>query len=276
MQQRERQSKIEKIRIDSLRPPSVGKAQRGFHPAKGDRLAAEFDINAFGFPVVCRVNGVLWLVDGQYRVYAIQKSGYAKASDEIECEVYEGLSLPEMANMFLRRNRSTLVTAFERFGVAVTAGYAEEVAIARIAEDLELKIAHPTCNGNIYAVAALRRVYDRNGPEVLRRALRILRDAYRGEPAGFARTVIDGLGLVLASYGRIDDEALVNALVAEPHGVHGLQRRADDYRERLGRSAPECIGASFVDIYNRRIGKKRQLVKWWKRNGDRLRQSPTR
>ena len=269
-----RRLKIEKVRIDSLRVPSVGKAQRPFHPAKGNEIAADFRIEAFGLPVVCRVDGVNWLVDGQHRVYGIQKSGYAKPSDEIECEVYEGLTLSEMADMFLRRNRSTPVTAFERFGVAVTAGYPTEVAISEIVTGLGLKIGYPKTDGNVYSVGALRRVYDRDGAAVLERVLRILRDAYRSNPAAFGRTLIDGFGLVLAAYSRVDDELLVSALVAEPHGVHGLQRRADDYRERLGRKVPECVAAGLVDIYNRRVGKKRQLVKWWKADkGGRLRRA---
>ena len=248
-----RRSRIEKVRIDSLRIPSVGKAQRPFHPAKGAEIAAEFDIDAFGFPVVCRVDGVNWLVDGQH----IQKCGYAKPSDEIECEVYEGLTLSEMADMFLRRNRSTPVTAFERFGVAVTAGYPTEVAISKIVTGLDLKIGHPKTEGSVYSVGALRRVYDRDGAAVLQRVLRILRDAYLSSPAGFGRMLIDGLGLLLTAYSHVDDDMLVSALAAEPHGVHGLQRRAEDYRERLGRKAPECVAAGLVDIYNCRVGKKR-------------------
>ena len=43
-----------------------------------------------------------------------------------------------------------------------------------------------------------------------------------------------------------------------------LKRRAEEYRERLGRPVPECVAAAAVDIYNRHVGKKRCLVKWWK------------
>ena len=139
MQSRRQRPRIEKLRLDSLRVPPAGNAQRAFREAKGDRIAAEFDINSFGIPAVCRVNGTNWVVDGQHRVYAIQKCGYAKASDTIECEVYEGLSIAEMARMFLGRNRSTPVTPFERFAVAVTAGYPTEVAITKIVESLGLR-----------------------------------------------------------------------------------------------------------------------------------------
>ena len=123
MDPRPRRSKIEKVSLDTLRVPAPGKAQRPFRQAKGDEIAGNFDIDSFGFPVVCRVENVNWLVDGQHRVYGIQQSGYAAATDQIECEVYEGLALSEMAHMFLGRNHSTPVNGFERFSVAVTAGY---------------------------------------------------------------------------------------------------------------------------------------------------------
>ena len=276
MESRQSRPRIEKIRVDSLRVPPAGKAQRPFREAKGDRIAADFDINSFGFPVVCRVEKTNWLVDGQHRVYAIQKCGYAKPTDPIECEVYEGLSMPEMARMFLGRNRSTPVTAFERFGVAVTAGYPTERAITTIVEGVGLKVGYPKTPGNVYSVAALRRVYERHGAAVLERVLRVLRDAYDNSPAGLGRQMIDGVGLVIGTYAAIDDKLLVAALGKEPHGVHALQRRAEEYRERLGRHVPECVAAAVVDVYNRHAGRKRSLVKWWQAHeGGRLRRGLT-
>ena len=146
-----RKSRIEKVRLDTLRLPPAGKAQRPFHRAKGDRIATEFDINCFGVPVVCRADDVNWLVDGQHRVYGIQKSGYAKSTDEIDCELYEGLPIDQMARLFLGRNQTSPVTAFERFGVAVTAGYPAEVEINAIAERVGLRIGHPKTRGNVFA-----------------------------------------------------------------------------------------------------------------------------
>ena len=224
MDPRERRSSLEKVRIGTLTVPTVGRAQRPFHQAKGDRIAREFDINLFGFPVVCRVDAVNWLVDGQHRVYGLQKSGCAGPTDEVDFEVYHGLTMAEMATMFLGRNRSTPVTAFERFGVAVTAGYPAEVAIAAIVESVGLKIGHPKVAGNVFAVGALRRVYDRDGGEVLTRVLRVLRDAFEAAPKeAFGRRLVEGLGLVLAAYSVLDDALLVRSLSALPHNV---QRRS--------------------------------------------------
>ena len=184
--------------------------------------------------------------------------------------------MAEMARMFLGRNRSTPVTAFERFSVAVTAGYRTEGAIAKIVDRVGLKVGYPKTDGNVYSVAALRRVYDRHGAIALERVLCVLRDAYQRSPAGLSGQLIDGVGLVVGAYAGLDDKLLVQALSQEPHAVHGLKRRAEEYRERLGRRVPECVAASVVDIYNRRAGRKRCLVKWWKAHeGGRLRPRST-
>ena len=230
MAPRPRRSKIEKVRLDSLRVPEAGKAQRPFRQSKGDEISGHFDIDSFGFPVVCRVEGVNWLVDGQHRVYAIQQSGYAVSTAEIDCEVYQGLALAEMARMFLGRNRSTPVSAFERFSVAVTAGYPVETAIADIVSGLGLRLGYPKQIGNVFAVGALRRVYDRDGAKTLERVLRILRDAYDSSSNGFDRRLIEGLGLVRAAYSAVKDERLARALALERHGG-----RIPDFPE-------QCVG----------------------------------
>ena len=269
-----RRSKIEKVRLDTLRVPAAGKAQRGFHQVKGDWIADRFHIDSFGVPAVCRVDGVNWLIDGQHRVYGIQKSGYAKPSDEIECEVYRDLAQGEMAHMFLERNHTTPVSAFERFGVALTAGYPAETAVAAIVTGAGLRIGHPTGSGNVFSVGSLLRIHDRYGPAVLELVLSILRDAYGPISQAFGRRFLEGVALVLVTYPRLDRELLVKALASEPNGLYGLVQRAERYRHDLGRPMLQCVAAGAVDIYNRKAGKKRALVKWWKiSTGGRLRRA---
>ena len=242
MESRQRRSKTDKVRIDTLRVPPAGKAQRPFHPSKGDAIAADFDIDSFGFPVVCRVDGVNWLVDGQHRVYAIQKCGHATSIDEIECEVYEGLTMAEMARMFLGRNRSTPVTAFERFGVAVTAGYPAESAIAEIVAGTGLKIGYPKTDGNVYSVGALRRVYDRDGAGVLDRVLRVLRDAYNSSAHAFGARLVDGDDGTSAV--GAEQERLIIFAAAVAADVAAVRRVADALHDAwaeggLGRNTTE-------------------------------------
>ena len=242
-------------------PAALG---RRFSQAYGDALAADFDIRVFGHPVVNWLGDVHWIVDGRHRVYAIQKAGVAGPADSILCEFYEGLSERDMADLCLGRNRSRAVSAVERFLVAVTAGQARECAIMSIVRGADLHIRQDPHPASVHSVGALYRVYDRGGPEVLRGVLVALRDAYDGAPKAFAPVVVNGLGLVFSRYPEIDRSVLVSALAKDHHGAHALLRRAEEYRERLGRQRPHCVAAAVVDSYNRARGRKGRLTKWWK------------
>ena len=259
-----RDSTIVKVRLDALRVPRPGVGQRQFGKARGDALAASFDFGKFGYPVVALVDDVHWLIDGQHRVYALRKQASVTGATLIDCEVYEGMSERERADLFLGRNNTKSVSAFDRFCVAVTAGYERERAIMAIVESVKLQIHQDRRPGCIYSVGALQRVYDTEGGDVLARVLRSLRDAYDAAPAAFGRAVIEGLGLLFGRHPKLDDEALVSALGKDRHGVHGLLRRTEDYRERLGRPQPQCLAAAAVDVYNRRQRRKARLPRWWK------------
>jgi len=257
-------SVIRPIRLDTLRVPTPGVAQRKFSRLYGDSIAKYFSRGKFRYPVVCCSGGVNWLLDGQHRVYAIRKAGFASAEDTVDCEVYDGLSESEMADLFLGRNRSRLVTAFDRFSVSVTAGYPRENAIMEILRGVGLDIGHKQKAGRVHSVGALVRVYERDGAEVLRRVLCILRDAYAGTSAAFGRLPVDGVGLAVARYDKLQDDVLVAALAKDRNGVDDLLRRAYAYRERLGRQLPQCLAAAVVDVYNERRKGKRKLRKWWR------------
>ena len=76
-----RESRILPIRIDSLKIPRAGVAQREFSQAHGDAIAAAFDMGKFGYPVVNQVDGTDWVIDGQHRVYALRKQPASTSTD---------------------------------------------------------------------------------------------------------------------------------------------------------------------------------------------------
>ena len=204
-------------------------------------------------------------IDGQHRVYALRRQASVTGATLIECEVYEGMTERERADLFLGRNNTKSVSAFDRFRVAVTAGHERERAIMAIVKGAKLQIHQDKCPGCISSVGALQRVYEDGGGDVLARVLRTLRDAYDAAPAAFGRVVIEGLGLLFGRHPKFDDDdALVSALGKDRHGVHGLLRRAEEYRERLGRPQPQCVAAAVIDVYNREQRRKARLPRWWK------------
>ena len=260
----ERRAKIKPVRIDTLRVPAAGHAQREFKQSKGDHFAANFSLEKFGYPVVNQAGDINWLVDGQHRIYAIQKSGTAGPGNDVLCEVYEGLTDTEMAELFLGRNDATPVSAYERFLVSVTAGRPTETAIVEIVKAEKLEVRPQDQTGSVFCVGTLIRVYKRGGAELLRRTLGLLRDAYSGDSSAFASVIIDGMALMLRRYPDANSDTLIKALGKDRHGVNAIIRRAEVYRERLGRQRPQCVAAAIVDMYNESVGRKRRLTKWWR------------
>jgi hypothetical protein len=259
-----RPSKVYDVPLGKMRIPPPLVTQRQFRKAHGDRLAAELDLNKIGLPVINHRDGIFWVLDGQHRVYALKQFGF-KDADTLTCEVYEGLTDAEMADIFLGRDDRRAVSPYDKFHVACTAGRKRENDIRRVVESNGLKIAQQREDNCISAVGSLGNVYDRCGDVVLGQVIRTLKNAYAGEPASFDRSLIEGVGLIYNRYnGRTNEKDLASRLAAT--SVRSLIRRAESQRERTGNQKSQCIAATIVDIYNKGVGPraKDRLPSWWK------------
>ena len=70
----------------------AGVAQRRFSQAHGHAFAAEFDFGKLGYPVVNRVDGTNWLIDGQHRMYALRKQAGTKVWHLVVLSRFAGVS----------------------------------------------------------------------------------------------------------------------------------------------------------------------------------------
>lgn len=244
---------IEKMRVSPL-------AQRDLNQARVDHLAAHFDPEQIGHPVVSFRDGHYWLIDGQHRVEALKAVGWG--DQQVQCEVYEGLDEAGEAELFLLRNDTLTVRKFDRFKVGVNAGREVETDINRIVLANGLAVSQDQIPGGIRAVGTLERIYKRGGPVVLARSLRIARDAY-GDP-GLESAVLDGLGHLCQRYnGDLNDPEAVAKLAKAHGGVNGLLGKAEQIRRQTGNGKGQCVAAAAVEIINRGRGGKK-LPNWWK------------
>jgi hypothetical protein len=237
-------------------------AQRNLNQARVNQLAACFDPEHMGAPVVSHRGEWFYLIDGQHRIEALKRWLGSWDGQEAQCWCYEGLSEAAEAEQFLRLNDTLTVNAFAKFKVAVQAGRDAEGDVDRIVRALGLRIAAGRSSGAISAVATLRRVYDRGGPAVLSRALRIIRDAY-GD-AGLDGPVIDGIALLCQRYdGDLTEQHAVARLAATHGGVNGLLSRAGQLRQGTGAAQADCVAAAAVELINRGNGRSK-LAPWWR------------
>lgn len=261
-------SKIRPVPIPQMRTPPALVTQREFRKAHGDEIAKDLDLNKLGFPIVNWRDGVYWVVDGQHRIYALKENGFG--DEVLDCEVYEGLSDAEMADIFLGRDARRPISPFDKFHVACTANHERETAIRRAVETQGLKIGRAKEENTIGAVAALGSVYDLCGKNheaevVIGQVVRTLKNAYAGDATSFDAHVIRGLGLLFNRYnGRTHEKELTASLAAVPQGVRTLLRRAAANRERTGNLIAQSVAAVVVEVYNRGRAHRERLPPWVK------------
>jgi len=232
--------------------------QRELRPGWAAQIAADFDPDRFTPPLVSLRAGTHYVIDGQHRIEAMRLMGWEQ--QQVQCWVYEGLSLADEADLFLWHNNRRAVQSFDKFRIAVAAERQVESDINRIVLANGLKVQAGGGDGAISAVGALGAVY-KLGPKVLGMTLRILRDSY-GD-AGLRGELIQGIGLMVARYHDDITEANVIARLSSVRGGLGaLTTRANTLRKALGRPMSHCIAAAAVDIIN--VGRGRnKLPSWW-------------
>jgi hypothetical protein len=251
----QREARLRWVPITLMRVSPL--AQRDLNPARVNKIAASFDLEQIGTPTVSLRDDHFYIIDGHHRIEALKQIGWG--DQQIQCWAYEGLSEADEAEKFLKLNDILVVGSFAKFRVGVQAGRPVECDIDRIVRALNLRVSQDP--DGIGSVGTLRKVYERSGPAVLSRALRIVRDAY-GAP-GMKGPVIDGIGFLCQRYnGQLDEAVVVNRLGMVHGGVNGLLGKAAELRQATGNRQGQCVAASAVDIINRGRGGKK-LPSWW-------------
>lgn len=257
--QKQRKSHLEWVPLGSTTVSL--QAQGQFRPAHAESIAAKFDLEALGFPVVSkRADGLFYIIDGQHRIGGAKLFGFAD-DDKLQMEVYEGLTEAQEAELFLERNTVKPKSAWDKFHVAVTAGRMEEVVLERLVRAQGLTISPSRGEGRISCVNTLRKMLQRQGPESFSRTVRIVRDSF-GD-AGLDAPVLEGIGMMIHRYdGLIDEEALIERFQNATGGLNALMVPAAKLKATIGHPIQQCVAASAVGIYNRKASKK--LAPWWK------------
>lgn len=259
----ERTGRRQWVRITNMEVSPL--AQRDYKQYRVDHLVANFDPEQIGTPVVNHRDGKYFIIDGQHRVATLKAVGWGDQS--VECEVYQDLTEAEEAEMFLKRNDTLSVTAFDRFRIGVRAGRHPEIDVDKIIRDQGLRVAR-SGPGAIKAPATLVKVYNSHGGQVLTAAISVAYAAYND--LGLESRVIHGLSLMLSRYknGLVDLDRLALQLGQLHLGVDGLIQAAWKIREKSGTAFTVAVAAAAVDAYNQGVSQRKRLTSWWKADAE--------
>lgn len=262
---------IEWIKIDHLFCDES--YQRPLDQRRAERIAAEFDPDAFGTLTVSkRADNRYMTIDGRHRAEALRVLGWD--GQRVPCRVFRGLSQSKEAKLFATCNNYRALRFIDRFMSRLTEKEPVAIAIAKIASDAGYRVERKGRDGTITAARALENVYIGKGqrisginPTALKSTLLVLTEAWGRTTASVNGLVIEGVGLFFLRYGDAPDRArVVRKLAGTVTGPSGLMVRGKGKREMHGGSIVQGVAHYLTEEYNRGLRGKKRLCGW--REGD--------
>jgi hypothetical protein len=258
----ERTARLKWVNVKDMRVQ--GDAQRGLKSTRVHKMLFDdegheiFDPEQLGYPTLSYRDGVYYICDGQHRIAAYKEWDKDWETQQMQCQVYEGLTRQEEAQIFLRLNNTLTVTPMAKFKVALTAQQEPETSINQVVTQHHLKIGLAV--GQLKCPGTLLTIWARGGAPLLGKSLRIAYDAF-GE-FGLDSWVLDGVSAVCMRYKGLDEVEATRRLRQMAGGYNALMTRATQYQHQQGRKKGDAVAGSIVTTLN--AGSKgMKLPPWW-------------
>ncbi len=232
--------------------------QRGIDTGRVNKLRENLDLDMLGIVYVSRrTGGGLYVLDGQHRARALVDEGLGDY--EMECKVYDGLTIEQEAEIFFWLNDYLRVHAADKFRARARFGDPVSLDIIRIVEKHSLKVARDFADGNIVAVSALEAVYTgkvaRKGgafPEVLSSSLGTLGEAFGRTATAMSGELIKGVGIVLHRHlGTVQPTDLARKMSMRAAGAAGLLSAGRAHKDYEGGTTAGGVAHIVILDYNR-------------------------
>lgn len=242
------------------------RVQRSIDSKMVNEIIADFDRDALGIPVVNhRKDGSYHVVDGQHRVEALKAMNML--DEEIECLIYEQLTLAEEAALFRRLNHAKQVQPIDRFRIRVVEGDPVACQINDLLNAYGWKVTGGRrASGGFSAVSAVERIY--RGPKGNEQNLGLLRDtvdiivkSWGMDQSGAKAEVLRGIAAVLKEYGdKVDKPKLIRELSKYGGGPRRLLGVARGLRDMRGGAVSDAMAETIITMLNK--GKQNKLPVW--------------
>lgn len=223
--------------------------QRNLKKARVERMAGDFRPDALGVLTTSyRSPGRIHVIDGQHRYRAAESAAYEGAIQTME---YHGLGIPEEAALFRLLNTTEKVSRIDQFLIRCVEQDSGSVRLAGFLADHGWTVGIGGAD-RLSAIASLERVYALS-PEAADATLGVLTAAYGRRPAAVQGSLIEGLGRMLARYGRdVDLADLTKRLAGIPGGPDGLVGNARGQQLTRTGNLSTQLARVITNIYNQR------------------------
>lgn len=257
-----RRNKIVSVPVGDLKIHPV--AQRRIVPIQIKKRMANLDLDAIGvlhgvkkdatgktyLPHDVHANdGVIYIVDGQHRVLALVQHCFDEW--KVDVEIHDCDSDARAAELFLKLNARSTVSAFDTFHNEVVAGDDTAVGIIKVAKRYGVKVDRQSGDGHISCVSTLKNVYELDQGSTLSESLEILSVAYGKTAAAYEGKLLEGLSIIVhRNNGNVDKAALIKKLSKYPGGASGILGDAKGLKKIRRSSVGRCVAETIVEAYN--------------------------
>jgi hypothetical protein len=212
-------------------------------------LSAKFDLAVVGtFQISKRPDGKFVIMNGAGRWYVMTVMRPEFADEPILCEIYDGLTIKEEANMFLAQTNQTTLNSSDLFRAKVVRGDEKEVNINNILTSLKLKVGVEWPYG-FRGTSALYSLYDRG---LLEKTMMFLLSTCKEHTVvGF---FAEAVGNILASEPLLDETHMRKLFQKySPNDFKELCRGLSGGRKYHPHDMPGYLAQTIAVEYNKRL-----------------------
>lgn len=230
--------------------------QRAVDPNRVRKIAQSFTPSGLGTITVSkRPDGKLVIVDGQHRVTVVSSIGY---EGRLNCQVYEGLSLAEEAQLFLLLNDYKTISPVDRFHAKVIAADPDSVEIRDILGRHGWTVTQTNSTGALASITEVERLYHggvtKKGPrpDLVDLVIDVITIAWGHDCHGVHNAIIGGLGQLFARYDiKLDSQIkIVDELSKVRPG--NLLAKARNLQDSRGGTVNSALAEVVVGMHNKK------------------------
>jgi len=206
------------LNTDELIVPR-GTYQRELRSARVREIASKFDPCVANEPKVSFRNGRYYVFDGQHTIAALILLNGGKPL-AIRCRVYHNLTEQKEAELFAEQfGEAATVAPGAKLRALIFAGDAEAIGFQKVTESVGFRLSMgqaKTCSGKEKSIACVATAFDeykRVGAAIYAEALKIVMDAWNGDPDSVRAETLQGvIRFVELYHGEYDAKRLITRL----------------------------------------------------------------
>lgn len=224
--------------------------QRNLKKARVAKMAADFRPDALGVLTTSfRSPKRIHVIDGQHRYRAAEAAAHTGTIQTME---YHGLTVPEEAALFRLLNTTEKVSRIDQFLIACVEQDPAAVRLAGFLNDHGWAVGGSATEARLSAIGSLERVFALS-PEAADGTLAVLTLAFGHRAAAVQGALLEGLGRMLAKYGRdVDLDDLTQRLAKVPGGPDGLVGNARGQQLTRTGNLSTQVARVITNLYNQR------------------------